>query len=187
MLQPYLGLPPQLRIRLGYGTLRAMDVQALKYRLSTILPDLDGVCLVYLFGSQVQGDLGPMSDYDLAVLADRAVDGRQLQAHLGHELARALQTDRIDVVLLNRAPVELAYAVIAQGEVLYEQDIATRVEYEATVMSRYGDYLPVLRAQRDDILRGDDHDRRVHRYRAALGRTERTLGQIAAAQRQGAE
>jgi predicted nucleotidyltransferase len=164
-----------------------MDVQALQDELSTILPGLEGVCLIYLFGSQVEGNLGPMSDYDLAILVDRAVDGRRVQACLAHELARALQTDRVDVVLLNRAPIELAYAIIAQGKLLYEQDVATRVEYEATVLSRYGDFLPVLRMQRDEILRGEDHDRRVRRYRAALGRTERTLGQIAAAQRQGSE
>jgi predicted nucleotidyltransferase len=164
-----------------------MDVQALQDELSTILPCLEGVCLVYLFGSQVEGNVGPMSDYDLALLVDRAVDGRRVQARLAHELARALHTDRVDVVLLNRASIELAYAIVAQGKLLYEQDVATRVEYEATVLSRYGDYLPVLRTQREDILRGEDHDRRVRRYRAALGRTERTLGQIAAAQGQGSE
>ena len=178
---------PQLPIRRGCGTLGSMDVQALQDELSTILPGLEGVCLVYLFGSRVEGSLRPMSDYDLALLVDRAVDGRRVQARLAHELARALQTDRVDVVLLNRASIELAYAIIAQGKLIYEQDVATRVEYEATVLSRYGDYLPVLRRQRDDILQGDDHDRRVRRYRAALGRTERTLGQIAAAQGQGSE
>lgn len=164
-----------------------MDVQALKDELSTILTHLEGVCLLYLFGSQVDGMLGPMSDFDLAVLVDRAAAGRRVQARLAHELARALQTDRVDLVLLNRASIELAYAIIAQGQVLYERDVATRVEYEATVLSRYSDFLPVLRRQRDDILRGDAHDDRVRRYRAALGRTERTLGQIAATQRQASE
>lgn len=164
-----------------------MDVQALKDEFPTILPGLEGVCLVYLFGSRVRGNLGPMNDYDLAVLVDRAVDGRRVQTRLAHELARALQTDRVDVVLLNRASIELAYAIIAQGKVLYEQHLATRVEYEANVLSRYGDYLPLLRAQRDDILRGDDHDHRVRRYRTALRRTERTLSQIAAIQRQSSE
>ena len=84
------------------------------------------------------------------------------------------------MVLLNRAPVELAYAVVAQGTLLVEQDAATRIEYEADVLSRYADYLPVLRAQREDILKGGEHVRRVQRYRAALGRTGRSLGQIAA-------
>ncbi|MGC9335055.1 MAG: type VII toxin-antitoxin system MntA family adenylyltransferase antitoxin [Anaerolineae bacterium] len=151
------------------------------------MSDLEGVCLVYLFGSRVEGNLGPMSDYDLAVLVDRGADGRRIQARLAHELARALETDRVDLVLLNRAPIELAYAIIVGGEVVYEQDVATRVEYEATVLSCYGDFLPVLRAQRDDILQGDDHDCRVCRYRAALGRTERTLKQIGATQSQGSE
>ena len=171
-----------MRIRRAFGTLEPMDVQALQHELSTILPGLEGVCLVYLFGSQVEGNLGPMSDYDLALLVDPAVDGRRVPARLAHELARALQMDRVDVVLLNRASIEFAYAIIAQGKLLYEQDVATRVEYGATVLSRYGDYLPVLRRQRDDILQGEGHDRRIRRYRAALGRTERTLGQIAATQ-----
>lgn len=161
-----------------------MNTQALREKLSAILASLKGVRLVYLFGSQVEGSPGPMSDYDLGVLLDPTADGRPIQARLAHELACALQTERVDVVLLNGAPMELAYAVIAQGKVLFERDVAARVEYEAQVLSRYGDYLPVLRAQRDDILRGDGYVHRVHRYRAALGRTERTLGQIAAAQGQ---
>jgi hypothetical protein len=70
----------------------------------------------------------------VAELIDRALDERQIHARLTLELARALDTDRVDVVLLNHAPIELAYAVIAQGEVLYQRDLATRVEYEAYVM-----------------------------------------------------
>jgi predicted nucleotidyltransferase len=157
-----------------------MKVQILKDRLSTVVERQDGARLVYLFGSQVAGDTGPMSDYDFAVLADLSVDGRRLQATLAHELSLALGTAGVDVVLLNRAPIELAYAIITQGTVVFEKDVATRVEYEAGVLSRYADYLPVLRAQREDILEGGEHVHRVQRYRAALGRTLRSLGQIAA-------
>jgi predicted nucleotidyltransferase len=155
-----------------------MNAQMLKEIFPNILSDLPQVHLVYLFGSRVAGRIGPLSDYDLAVLIERAADEDQILARLTHRLARALDTDQVDVVSLSRAPITLAYAVIAQGERLYQRDVATRVEYEAKVMSLYGDYLPVLRAQRDDILRGDEHGKRVQRYRAALGRTERTLGQI---------
>jgi predicted nucleotidyltransferase len=161
-----------------------MNTQLLRDKLPDILTGLKEICLVYLFGSRIEGHLGPMSDYDLGVLIDRSADAGQVHARLTHELVRALQTDRVDVVVLNRAPIELAYAIIAQGKVLYQRDGALRVEYEAQVLNRYGDYLPVLRAQRDDILRGGEDDNRVQRYRAALRRTERTLGQIAAAQRQ---
>ncbi|MBM4430747.1 MAG: nucleotidyltransferase domain-containing protein [Chloroflexi bacterium] len=157
----------------------------LRDKLSTLVQHHIGVRLVYLFGSQIEGDTGPMSDYDFAVLIEPAVDGRRLQAALTHELSQALGAAAVDVVLLNRVPIELAYAVIAQGTVLFEQDIATRIEYEADVLSRYADYLPVLRTQRDDILRGGEHVHRVQRYREALGRTRRALGQIAAPHGQG--
>ena len=119
-----------------------------------------------------------MSDYDLGVLVDRGTDERQVQARLAHELANVLQTGRVDVVLLTRAPIELAYHVIADGVILYQRDLAARVEYEAQVMGRYGDYLPVLRAMRDQILQGDEYGSRVQRYRAAPGLTERTPGQV---------
>jgi predicted nucleotidyltransferase len=158
-----------------------MDTQRVQHKLATLSAGLEGVRLLYLFGSRALGTPGPMSDVDLGVLLDPAADGPQMQAELTHRADRALETARADVLLLNQAPVELAYAVISQGILLYERDVATRVEYEATVMSRYGDYLPVLRAQRRDILQGDDHVQRVQRYREAFGRTERALGEIGAA------
>lgn len=140
-----------------------MNTQLLKEKMPDIVSKLREIRLVYLFGSQVDGRLGPMSDYDVGVLIDRTGDERQVHARLTHELVCALGTDQVNVVLLNRAPIELAYAIIVQGRVLYQRDVATRVEYEAQVLSRYGDYLPVLRAQRDDIMRGDEDDNRVHR------------------------
>lgn len=155
-----------------------MDVQALRDHLQTILSPVPEISLVYLFGSQVVGEIGPMSDYDLGVLVDDSVDENHLLALLAHRIGKKLGTERIDIVPLKRAPLELTFAIISQGVCVYQRDVVTRVEYEAQVMSRYGDYLPVLRAQREDILRGGGNDRRVHRYREALRRTERTLSQI---------
>jgi predicted nucleotidyltransferase len=144
--------------------------------------DMPEIQLVYLFGSQITGNIGPASDYDFGVLLDSMADWPQIRAELRHRLAEALGTGRIDLVLLNQAPIELAFAVIAQGEPLFERDIATRVEYEARIMSLYGDYLPILREQRRGILEDKGYDTRVQRYRAALRRTERTLREIRAAQ-----
>ena len=141
------------------------------------------VKLLYLFGSQVEDKTGPMSDYDFGVFVDPAQPTPDLEHHLSHRLALALQADKVDVVPLNRAPIELAYAVIAQGRLLYEADITTRVEYEAQVLSRYFDYLPVLRAQRGDLLYGEPYGTRVRRHRAAAGRVDSTLAAISASQR----
>ena len=54
--------------------------------------------------------------------------------------------------MLDRAPPELAYCVIAHGEEIYETDEELRVNFEARVMSKYFDYLPVLERQRRDII-----------------------------------
>jgi len=160
-----------------------VDVQELRQGLKEFGAGDAAVLLVYLFGSLASGQAGPGSDYDLGVLLDRREDSPAQRARLTHELVVMLGTSAVDVVFLHQAPPELAFAVI-QGQLLYERDLATRVEYEAYAMSRYYDYLPYLRAQRQEILSGEDHGARIQRYREALGRTERTLSQIRAAQEQ---
>ena len=99
-----------------------------------------------------------------------------------HDLAVLAGTGRVDVVWLPRAPIELQYAIIAQGVWLYRKNLAVKVEYEAYVMGRYGDYLPVLRAQRTAVMQEGRRENRIQWYRTAFDRTERTLEQIRAAQ-----
>ena len=140
------------------------------------------IVLVYLFGSQVQGYIGPMSDVDVAVLLENGSNKGEISSDLSSSIASALDQEPVDVVFLNRANVELAYAVLVDGEPVYERDACTRVEYEAKTMSLYCDYLPVLRAHRADLLRGGEHETRVQRYREALGRTERTLSALRSAE-----
>ncbi|MFZ5450804.1 MAG: type VII toxin-antitoxin system MntA family adenylyltransferase antitoxin [Thermodesulfobacteriota bacterium] len=161
-----------------------MEIRDLKERLPQLAANFPEISLVYLFGSQVSGRTGPQSDYDLGVLSDRESDSPTRRAALEHVLMVSLDTGRLDVVWLLQAPVELAFAVISTGSLLYERSAADRVEYEAMVMGRYFDYLPVLRAQRREILAGGESGVRIQRYREALGRTERTLREIRAAQGQ---
>jgi predicted nucleotidyltransferase len=142
------------------------------------------VILAYLFGSQANGTAGPQSDYDIALLVRQP--SLTLQARLAHEIGIILGTDRVDVVFLNRAPVELAYAVIVQGQLLYQRSVAERVEFEAKVLSLYADYLPILRRQREEILQDVGKEARVQRHREAFGRTERTLAAMRTNPRTGA-
>jgi len=161
-----------------------IDIQSLQRCIEAAGSAQAQVRLVYLFGSQVSGEIGPLSDVDLGVLLARDAPVARMRAQLAHLFSEALGGATVDLIILNQAPIELAYAVIAQGKVLYQRDRTERVEYEADVMSRYGDYLPFLRAQRQDILKGEGNARRVQRYREALGRTQRTLGASGALERQ---
>lgn len=137
------------------------------------------VQLIYLFGSQVSGAVGPTSDVDIAVQLTESADIYRLRSELAHELTKELETDQIDLVVLNEAPIELSFHVIADGIRLYERSVADRVECEAYIMSRYGDYLPTLRQQRKEIVQGgDSNEKRIQRYRETFRRTERTLGSL---------
>jgi predicted nucleotidyltransferase len=139
------------------------------------------VDLAYLFGSQVNDSAGPISDVDLAILFEDRGDTLDARSKLAYELGKELQFHPIDIVSLREASIELAYGIISQGICIYQRDNALRVEFEAQVLSRYGDYLPVLRSQRQEILGEKGDDRRIQRYREAFRRTERTLSQIRAA------
>ncbi|MFO7878053.1 MAG: nucleotidyltransferase domain-containing protein, partial [Desulfovermiculus sp.] len=140
------------------------------------------IALAYLFGSQVEGNIGPQSDYDFGILLDRDADKAAVRSSLASDLAKLLQSPRIDIVLLGNAPIDLSFAVISQGEILYERDIGARVDFEAKIMGLYFDYLPFLRRSRDDILKEDPYAARVLRYRKTLGRTQGTLEQIRTAE-----
>lgn len=135
--------------------------------------------LAYIFGSRADGKVGPISDYDIAVLYAK-LHAPGLRYELAHKLKKKLMTDRVDLLVLNDAPIELRYAVIASGILAYEANIETRVEYEALTLSMYGDFLYVLRNQREDILKEGNDETGIQRYRAALGKTQRLLEQIRA-------
>jgi predicted nucleotidyltransferase len=155
-----------------------MILSALLDQLPSILSEFPGISLVYLFGSQVNGQVGPMSDYDLAILDESGQDELEIQTQFQHAVSKCLDNERVDVVLIKHVPIEMAYQIIANGKLLFQRSLYTRVEFESQVLGKYGDYLPTLRSFQQQILHGDPHGKRVQRYREALRRTQRTLGEI---------
>lgn len=135
------------------------------------------VRLAYLFGSRAVGRSALQSDYDIAVLFETEIDLRKVEV-LRHQVCVLLNTDRVDLIQLNRAPVELGYNVIAAGRLLFEASCAARVEFEARTLGLYFDYLPILRRQRTELLKEDNYETGIQRNRTALGKTEELLAQI---------
>jgi len=152
-------------------------------RLIAYFAQEDEVLLAYLFGSRVAGKTGDLSDYDIAVLL-RARQPQSFRYELASSLAQLLDADRVDLVILNDTSIELRYNVIATGKLLYMRDRVAKVEFEAETLSRYFDYLPILREQKQEIIAGGNDEAGVCRYRAALGKTQKVLAEIGAAQRE---
>jgi uncharacterized protein len=130
-----------------------LDAAALK-RLSEAL-DREGVIAAMLIGSQARGTGGPLSDVDIAVWHDPNLDPParlRLQLDLGARAARALGTDEVDVVLLNRASPLLCHRAIRDARRLVERDRDERVRLETRAVLDYLDTAP-LRAELGQGLR----------------------------------
>jgi uncharacterized protein len=103
--------------------------------------------LVYLFGSTARRDRGPMSDYDFAVFSgerDKRETAR-IRFRLMDDLTRTLQTDNVDIVMLDTTESpELKFNILQEGQLIFERE-PFRVIYEPTVLNEYFDFSAMLR------------------------------------------
>ena len=108
-----------------------------------------GFAAVYLYGSVARGTAQAQSEVDVAVLhlddPPRTLAG--LGLGLEGELEQALGLE-VQVVVLNRAPVQLVHNVLREGQLIAERDRAARVHFEVQARREYLDLLPVLRRYR---------------------------------------
>ena len=148
-----------------------------------IFAEEKNILLTYIFGSQVTGKTGPLSDYDFAVFLSQKPPF-QFKYKLKNRLLSVLDSKQVDLVILNDTPIELKYKVIVTGKVIFQKNSIVRTEFEADTLSQYFDYLPVLRGQKKDILKvkskGERYGDRIQRYRATLRKTEEMLNKIRA-------
>jgi len=99
----------------------------LKYEneVKEFLQNQDQVELAYLFGSVAQGGEGKLSDVDLAVFLDESLDEKErfnFKLSLISDLEDILRTDRLDLVIMNDAPVSLNFEIIKANYPLFIRD-----------------------------------------------------------------
>lgn len=86
---------------------------------------------------------GQLSDVDIAILLMEQIKSEQFldyQFYFLSELAKRLDSDAIDVVILNKASLLLKLQVIKYGQILYSRDEKQRVQFEARAVMDYLDY-----------------------------------------------
>ena len=108
------------------------------------------LCCAYLFGSRARGDAGRDSDVDVAVLftADPPLTLAGLHLDLADRLSAAVGGLSVDLLVLNRAPVDLVHRVLRDGVLLLERDRSARIRFEVRARNDYFDLLPHLRRYR---------------------------------------
>lgn len=110
-----------------------------------------GIEVGYLFGSRANGTERADSDLDLAVLADHDVGLRE-QVQLADEVRRISGVIDVDVVVLDRASLELRGHVIRTGRRIFSSNETRRVRFEVRTMLEYLDFEPTLRRLTDSYL-----------------------------------
>ncbi|RLE12476.1 nucleotidyltransferase domain-containing protein [Candidatus Aerophobetes bacterium] len=100
------------------------------------------VILVYIFGSQAKGIASSLSDVDIAVYLDEKLTRHQrfdLRLFLINRVCSLLGFKKIDLVILNDAPLILQYSILKDGVILYSRDEPKRINIEVKIMSKYFD------------------------------------------------
>ncbi|MDO8569732.1 MAG: nucleotidyltransferase domain-containing protein [bacterium] len=117
------------------------------------------VALVYLFGSQAEGVAGPLSDIDIGVVFADPKIARGDTLRIYNELYNLL-TDHfdmsnfrnIDIVFLERAPLELQFDAISHGITLFEISTDFRMNFEERTSALYRDFKPLLNEFNQAVL-----------------------------------
>jgi predicted nucleotidyltransferase len=121
------------------------DVEGLEERLRRALETREDVLVAYLFGSVARGRAGPLSDVDVAVLLAEHGDPFPRFLEVAEAVGCVVGPERADVVLLNTAPVALAYRVLRDGRLLVCRDERARVEHWVRTVLAYLDMEPFFR------------------------------------------
>lgn len=116
-----------------------------------------GVVCVYVFGSVARGTARGRSDIDVAVLLERdpppTLAGSAVS--LGGDLERYLGYP-VDLVVLNRASVDLVHRVLRDGLLVFDPRPRERIQFEVRARNAYFDLKPVLDRYRK-VARASSH------------------------------
>ena len=116
------------------------DIEQHLSTLGTVLETEPAVRFAYLFGGAGRDDLRPLSDVDVAVYLDPAVDPAQARLDLIGVVTKHLGTDEIDLVVLNRAPTALIGRILQSRRVIVDREPFLRHRFESLELRKFLDF-----------------------------------------------
>lgn len=113
--------------------------------LSRALQSEPDVAFAYLYGSVAKGRSGPLSDVDIAVFFAPSVNSQMRftrRLELMSKLGQVLQHNKVEVVPLQDAPLDLAFEIVKNGHLICVDDEAARKAFIFETLRRYHDAAP---------------------------------------------
>lgn len=120
-------------------------IDLIKETLKEYFKDRDEILFAYIFGSLATKTSNKLSDIDIAIFIDQKKINEKdyrygYQAEFLTDLMKILKTNKVDLVILNSAPILLKHRVIYFGELIYSVDERERVKFQVDTINRYMDY-----------------------------------------------
>jgi len=123
------------------------DPRKLFPKLIKMFKQDEDVIAVYLFGSYATGNIGPLSDVDIAVLLYSKFPSESYfdkELYLLLKASDILRTDEVDLVILNRALFSFAYNILRENKLLFCRNDLERVKFQTKIVDGYLDFKPLL-------------------------------------------
>ncbi len=116
------------------------NIEDMLPKAETYLRSRPDILFAYLFGGLARGKPLPLSDVDIAVYLRETVDSFEKKLEILGKLTDLLETDEIDLVMLNEAPLTLRMKVLENKRIIVDNDPFLRHEYESLTMREYFDF-----------------------------------------------
>jgi predicted nucleotidyltransferase len=116
------------------------NIEHLLEKAEAYLQARPDVAFGYLFGSFATGRTGPLSDIDIALYLAEAQQASESKMEILGDLIDLLQTDEVDLVIMNAAPLPLRMKIIANRKVIVDNTPFQRHRYESLTMREYFDF-----------------------------------------------
>jgi len=104
------------------------------------LGSMRDIHFAYLFGGFAREKISPLSDVDIAVYCLENSDFKEKKIEILGRLMDLLETDEIDLVILNRAPLSLRMRILQNKRVIVDNNPYLRHLYESLTMREYFDF-----------------------------------------------
>lgn len=121
-----------------------MDLEEIKRRLFHSFKNNQQILIGYIFGSYAKELTNFQSDIDIAFYLKENIyyqkDTLTLELKLIDQVTEALVTDNVDVVLLNDAPIILAYKIVKDGIIFLCKNEEKRAAIESLIIRKYLDF-----------------------------------------------
>jgi len=116
------------------------NIEDLIPKALTYLQSMPDILFAYLFGSFGRGKRFPLSDVDIAVYLKEPSNVQQKKMEILGKLIDILETDEIDLVILNIAPLPLRMRILENKKVVADREPFFRHRYESLTMREYFDF-----------------------------------------------